>query len=38
MDLARVQVEQACEALDMFHGPDRDFLVGLAEYVVARVC
>ncbi len=38
MDLARIQIERACEALSSFRGPERDFLVGLAEYVLARIC
>lgn len=38
MDLARSQVDLACDALRAFNGPDKDFLVGLAEYVTARVC
>jgi geranylgeranyl diphosphate synthase type II len=38
MDLAREQVQQACDALDLFHGPHKDFLTGLAQYVLARAC
>jgi geranylgeranyl diphosphate synthase type II len=38
MELARTRIKQACEALDRFHGPDKDFLVDLAAYVLARVC
>ncbi|GAU08090.1 polyprenyl synthetase [Desulfoplanes formicivorans] len=38
MELARTQVKQACDALAVFHGPHKDFLTGLAEYVLARAC
>ncbi|WP_462325067.1 polyprenyl synthetase family protein [Desulfoplanes sp.] len=38
MELARTQVGKACSVLDPFQGPHRDFLVGLAEYVLARIC
>ncbi|PIE69399.1 MAG: polyprenyl synthetase [Deltaproteobacteria bacterium] len=36
--LAREYVHKACTALEIFDGPDKQVLVELAEYVVARVC
>ncbi len=37
-DIAQKHIQQACSALEIFSGPDKDFLVDLAEYVVARAC